>query len=177
MVEPVEGDRCPNCGLSISADGPCPRCGMEVSVYRGPPVLEPPRQPDPPRPRSRALAGVNVLVVALGVFWLGLAVFMCLEAFGGGFGSGPLIVFFLGIADLVVGIYHFYVSVAVHRRWYRVQGQLVLASVVGVGLSVFMVLILDWWPSLLATPFHLAVGGFAVFGGRHLELHPRRTER
>ena len=177
MVEPVEDDRCPNCGLPITADGPCPRCGMEVSIYRGPPVPVPPRQTDPPSPRSRLYMWLNVLVLVLGAFWLGLTVVMCLAVLNGGLGGGVLFGFFAGIANLVVATYHFYVAVAVYRRSYRVQGQLVLASAVGIGLGVFIAILFGWWPPLLATPFHLAVSGFAVFGGRHFELYARRSAR
>jgi hypothetical protein len=132
-------------------------------------------EPDPPRgpevtagPPGVRIA-VNVLVVLLGVYWVVLAGLLFRASGSGGPGGGSFVIFAIGIVTLIVGVYHGYVSWTMFRLSYRAQGQLALASAVGVGWATFFALLFEaWWPAAVVL-FHLLVAVFALAGGRYFD--------
>jgi hypothetical protein len=140
-----------------------------VSVFRGPPEPEPPKVPagPPGSPRLRIAAGL--LESALGVFWIAMAGLLFNVSVDNRPGGAPFVVFAVGVPCLVVGLYTGYAGWATFRRAYNVQGQLVFASILGVGWGIFLFLLIGLWYLLLPIPFHALVGVFALGGSRYFE--------
>ena len=162
---------CPSCGGPIIEGGPCPHCTSPLPGYHGP--LEPPAPgrviPNSPPGSVRARAAIMVLLVGLGLYWLATAVRQFRGAMNNGPGGESLLLFIVAVLSLLVSLYPLYVAWAMFRRSYRVQGQLVLVSLVGTCWGVFVPMLLGGAYQYLVIPFHVALGVLGVTQSRHFE--------
>jgi hypothetical protein len=168
-------DRCPNCGMPITGDGPCPRCGLAVSVYRSAQQtpLAAPKLAVPASPTSGTRVALNVLALLLGVYWLYAGVRRGVSAVANAPGQELLLLFVVAVLSLIVGAYGVYVSWCMYRRVYRVQGQLVLSSVLCTFWGLFVPALLGGWLQVLVVPLHVLLGVLAVTASRYFDSDRR----
>jgi len=164
----LDEERCPGCrGLIV--DGVCPYCTSPIAGLQ-------PVEPDPlaapaamaSRPPA-AYWAVCVLVLLIGLAWIGLAIFFYRVSRDSGPGGGSLVLYSFALVHLAVGLFSAYAAVTMMRRSYNVQGQLVLASVLGIGWGTFITLLFEQWWLSAATPFYLVVAVFALAGSRYFQ--------
>jgi hypothetical protein len=162
---------CPSCGGPIIEGGPCPHCTSPLPGYHGPLEPEAPGRviPSAPTGSVRARVAVMVLPVGLGLYWIVTAVRQYAGARNNGPGGDSLLLFVVAVLSLIVGLYTLYVAWAVFRRSYRVQGQLVLVSLLGTCWGVFVPLLLGGPYQYLVVPFHVALGVLAITQPRYFE--------
>ena len=167
-------ERCPSCGGLIIDGQPCPHCTSPIPGCHGPVVEAPPRRalevvPAPARSRVT----VNLLVLGTGLYWIVTSFRQLFGALNNGPGSASLLLYVVAVLSLIVGVYAMYVAWMMYRRAYRIQGQLVLASVVGACWGVFVPLLLGNSYQLLVVPFHVLLGAAALAAPRYLGLPHR----
>ena len=167
----MDGERCPSCHGPIFNDGPCLHCTSPLPGYHGPlqGALEMPSAPAVPPAFARVRMGVYVLVLGLGAYWIIAAALQLRGALSNGPGGGSFLLLIVAVLSLVVSAYTVYVAWMMSRRSYRIQGQLVLASAIGIGWGIFIPLLLGNWYQALVLPFHAAVAVLALAGSRFFE--------
>lgn len=161
----MDEERCPGCkGLII--DGVCPFCTSPIPGLQ-PLEPNPPTAPVAPPSSARIRVAANLLVLALGVYWIAAAGRQFHVALDNRPGGAPFLLFAVAILSLVVGAYTGYVAWMMFRRSYGAQGQLALVAVAGIGWGVFVLLLLEDWYQLLVILLHAVVGAFALAGSRY----------
>jgi hypothetical protein len=164
----MDEERCPGCrGLII--DGVCPYC---TSPIPGLQPLEPeaPEAAAAERGSPRVRGAMNLLVFALGAYWVAAAGRQFQLALDNRPGGGPLLLFGVALLSLIIGSYTGHVAWMMFRRSYRAQGQLMLVAVAGIAWGIFVLLLLEDWCQLPVVLLHAIAGVFAAAGSRYFEL-------